>query len=154
MKMTLRAGGLSGGVVAMLLVGTLVFAQDTKKAETKAPAAKTEEAKPAQYRLPDNFAKLSLSDDQKAKIKTVQTSYGPKIDELEAQLQAIRDKQSGEIEALLTPEQQKLLNSIRTESKQKRDAARAARAKAAEKKPEGEAAKKAGDAGKPAVEKK
>lgn len=142
MKNAMRAGGLSCGVVAMMMVGSYIFAQDTKP-ETKAPDVR-KEAKPATYRLPNNFARLSLTDDQKKKIKSVQATYAQKIDELEAQLLAIRDKQQAEIDGVLTPEQMTLLTSIRAESKQKQEAAKAAREKQAQKRTEkAEADKKA-----------
>ena len=153
MKSVIRAGGLCGSVATVLLVGSLLLAQDSKKGDSKAakPDAKAEakgETKKAGNRLPNNFARLSLSDDQKKKVFAIQAAHDPKISELEAQLKSLKDKEMAEIEAVLTPEQMKNLNSIRAESKQKQEAAKAAKAKSAEKKPAEDSAKK------PAADKK
>ncbi len=152
MKAAMRAGGLCGGVATMFLVGSLLFAQEAKKSETKAPEAKAEVAKKVVNRLPNNYAKLSLTDEQKKKIYSVRSTYASKIDELEAQLQSLKDKEQAEIETVLTADQLKLLGSIRAESKQKQEAAKAA--KAAEKKTEAEPAKKVEAEKKPAADKK
>jgi membrane protein involved in colicin uptake len=148
MKSAMRVGGLSCSLAAVL-VGSLLFAQEPKKTEPKADAAKK-----VQNRLPNNFAKLSLTDEQKKKVFAVQGSYGPKIDDLEAQLQALKDKQQAEVEAVLTPDQLKKLGEIRAETKQKQEAAKAAKAKTADKKPEAEPAKKTDAEKKPAADKK
>lgn len=149
MTTILRSSGLRCGVLAVLLTGSLLVAQE--KSESK-PAAKPAAAPKAQVRLPDNFAKLSLADDQKKKIYGIRATYSEQISQLEAQLKALREKEMAEVETVLTPDQLKLLTGIRAETKKKLDDARAAAKAAAEKKAESE--KKAEPAKKAEPEKK
>lgn len=113
MKTAIRAGGLWCSMVAVLVAGSLVFAQDAKKPEGKGPGKKV------QNRLPANYGKLNLSDEQKSKIYAVQAANKPKIDDLMAQLKALKEKEQEEIDAFLTPDQLKQLNEIRAAAKQK-----------------------------------
>jgi Spy/CpxP family protein refolding chaperone len=127
MKAGLRAGGMCGSVLVLLLTGSLFVAQaqDSKKADSKAPATKKNV-----NRLPANYGKLNLSDDQKTRIYAVQSTYDPKIDELMAQVDALKAKQKSEINAVLTPEQLKKLDEVLAENKSKKQAAKAAKAAA------------------------
>lgn len=117
MQAKVRAGGLWCSVLAVLVAGSLVFAQDEKKPEGKGGAKGG--AKKVQNRLPDNYGKLNLSDEQKAKIYAVQAANQPKIAELNAQLKALKDQIQAEVDAVLTPDQLKLLGDIRAEAKKK-----------------------------------
>ena len=132
MRTALRKTGLRCGLFTVLMAGSLLIAQDKpaeKKGETK-PAAP---AKKAQNRLPTNFRKLSLTEDQTKKIYDIQASYDPKISELKAQLKLLEDKEQSDVEAVLTQDQLKQLASIREESKKKRT--EGAKAKSDAKKP-------------------
>lgn len=132
MKTAIRTGGLWCSMVAVLVAGSLVFAQDEKKPEGKGPAKKV------QNRVPDNFGKLNLSDEQKTKIYAVQAAHQAKIDELNAQLKALKEKIQAEVDAILTPDQLKQLNEIRAEAKKKQADAKAKAA--TDKKPDAGAA--------------
>jgi Spy/CpxP family protein refolding chaperone len=132
---------LASSLVAVGIVGAatrpIAIAQDSAK-----PAAKTEkggEAKGAKKvnsgdRLPPNYAKIGLSEEQRKKIYEVQNKYEAQIDALEKQIADLKAKQTGEVEGVLTPEQHKALQALIEESKKK----------AAEKKKSGEA--KSGEA--------
>ena len=87
MKSMLRAGGLCCTMMAMLVTGSLLFAQDAKKPDSKAPTTKK-----AATRLPPIYGKLNLSDEQKTKIRAVVATHAARIAELNAQLSAARDK--------------------------------------------------------------
>ena len=149
MNAVFSTAGLRCSLFAVLMAGSLLIAQE-KKADSKASAA----AKKAQNRLPNNFAKLDLADDQKQKIRDIQASYDPKIDELQAQLKALKEKEQTEVEAVLTPDQLKQLTTIKAEAKKKSDDEKAAKTKGGGKKTEAEPAKKADGEKKPATEKK
>jgi len=146
MKSLLSGAGLRCSLFAVLMAGSLLVAQD-KKPEGKAPAA----AKKSVNRLPNNFAKLSLSDEQKKKILDIQAANDSKIAELTAQLNALKDKEQADVEAVLTPDQSKLLAEIKAAKKKADDDKAAAKAKGGEKKAETAATE---PAKKPATEKK
>ena len=61
--MKMMTTGLRGSLLAVLLAGSFLLAQEKQSAKVGAPSAK-----PAGVRLPDNFAKLNLADEQKKKI--------------------------------------------------------------------------------------
>lgn len=131
MKTTLRSLCVGCSLALALAVGTFVTAQE-KKADTAKTADKkvetkaAEPAKKAAGRLPANFAKLDLSDDQKAKIYSVQATYNAQIEELKAKLKSLQEKEDAEIEAVLKPEQLKALTDIRAAAKKKADEKKAA----------------------------
>lgn len=120
MKNALRASGLLGSFMVVLVASSLLVAQDAKK-----PAK-------AKNRLPTNYGKLDLSEEQRTKIYGVQASYDPKIDDLTAQLNALKAKQTSEIEAILKPEQLKKLTELRAAAKAKSAADAAAKKAAAD----------------------
>lgn len=158
MKTGMGMTGLRCSLFAVLLAGSLLIAQE-KKPDAKAPAG----AKKVVNRLPNNFAKLGLAEDQKKKIRDIQAGYDPQIAALTAQLNALKDKEEAEVEAVLTPDQQKQLATIKSDAKKKADDEKAAKAKAkgGDKKPAvtgppaiNEPAKKPEAEKKPATEKK
>ena len=149
MKMALSTMGLRCSLVAVLMAGSLLVAQE-KKAEIKAPAA----AKKSVNRLPNNYAKLGISEDQKKKILEIQAGYDPQIAALDAQLKALKDKEKSEVEAVLTPEQLKQLETIKAESKKKSDKGKGGEKTAAVAPAATEPAKKVEAEKKPVTEKK
>jgi len=116
----LRFWCVSSSLMIALTVGSFVTAQEKKADPAKpgdAKAAAT--AKKPGNRLPQNFAKLGLSEEQKTKIFAVQATYSSQIDDLEEKLKALKEKQSTEIEAVLLPDQAKQLADIRAMAKKK-----------------------------------
>lgn len=94
---------LSGGVVG----------QDTKKEKVKVEKKDTAPAR-VKGMLPANWGKIGLSADQKQEIYKIQAKYNGEIDKLEAKIKEIRANRDKEMKAVLTADQQKKLNEIRT----------------------------------------
>lgn len=86
---------------------------------TAAAPAKTR-AKP-RGRLPTYYGKV-VDPTQKEKIYKIQQSYEPKIADLNAQLQALRDKRDAEIDAVLTADQRQKVAQYRADAKKQRAA--------------------------------
>lgn len=84
---------------------------EANKADDKKADKKADEKKPTN-RLPSNYGKLGLTDAQKAKVYGVQDKHEKEIDGLAEKLKAARAKRDAEIEAILTPEQKKMLKEI------------------------------------------
>src|SRR5207237_2447847 len=79
-------------------------------------AAVTGQDKKAKNRqLPQNYGKLGLSDDQKKKIYAIQDEYGPKIADLQKQIEELTKKRRDEMAALLTDDQKENLKKILTD---------------------------------------
>ena len=126
------------GVVTLALAG--FAAQQPLRGQDAAPKPAAKAAKPRakpRGRLPAHYAAVA-DEEQREKIYRIQQGYQPQIEELQAKLAALREKQAVEIEAVLTPEQKEKVKELAA-------AAKAKRAKAAE-------SKKAGDAAKPSEE--
>jgi hypothetical protein len=69
-----------GGVLAVALIGGgMLFGDDPKPK--------------GQGRLPPNWSKLGLSDDQKRQIYSIEAEYKSKIDDLQAQIDQLRKKE-------------------------------------------------------------
>lgn len=64
--------------------------------------------------LPQNWAKLGLSDEQKQKIYRVQGEMRAKIDALEKQIMDLKSAEKKELEKVLTPGQKERLREILT----------------------------------------
>lgn len=81
------------------------------------------------HRLPPGYSKLGLSDAQREAIYRVQGKYYPQIQDLEKRAAALRVKRAAECEAILQPDQKRLLDE--QERERKAAAAKKAAAKAA-----------------------
>lgn len=122
--------------IAGVFVRPGVVAQESSKGAAKAD--KVGEAKGAKKvgtgdRLPPNYGKIGLGEDQRKKIYEVQNKYEAQIDALEKQIADLKAKQKADVEAVLTPEQLKALSAVIEESNKKS----AEKKKAAEAKIEG-----------------
>lgn len=114
-------------------------AQDSAS-KTEAPAAKTR-AQP-RGRLPAHYGAV-VDEAQREKIYGIQKSYQPQIEALQTQLAALREKQTAEIEAILTAEQKEKVKELAAAAKAKREKAALDKKNAEE--------TKASDAGAPAA---
>lgn len=120
---------LTGTVAFLTCFSLMGFAQDGTKPAAAKPAAAKADAKPEakadakKGRLPSNYGKLGLTDAQKTKIYGVQGSYEDQLDALEKQTAALKSKRDGEIEAILTPEQKKILQALVDSKDDKKDKA-------------------------------
>ena len=72
-------------------------------------------APPRRVRLPNHYGQLGLTEVQRQRIYALQLDYGRKIDELEAQLAALRAKRDQDCEAALSEGQRTKLAEIRKE---------------------------------------
>lgn len=103
----------------------------TKAAEPKAKAkaaaaddapksAKTEKEAAPRRRLPQYYSKVGIEERQREAIYKIQADYEGKLDKLEAELKALRDKRDDEILGVLTRAQQKKLEELIEEAKKGR----------------------------------
>jgi Spy/CpxP family protein refolding chaperone len=77
----------------------------------------------ASRRLPNCFARLGLSDDQRQTVYETQARYRGEIDRLEEELARVKREQDEAIEAVLTDSQRTQLNQHRSDAKSKRSGA-------------------------------
>jgi Spy/CpxP family protein refolding chaperone len=109
------------------MTGTETLAQVPAKSKdtAKAPATKTSEpAKAAAEfrRVPQYFGQVDLSDEQREKLYSIREKNSKKLDQLEAELVALRATILSDSEAVLTPAQRTILNKLRGEAKAKASA--------------------------------
>ncbi|MBI1347489.1 hypothetical protein GC163_14515 [bacterium] len=97
----------------------------------------TETTKSPSRRLPNNYAKLGLSDKQRSEIYKQQADYGERIDSLIRQVEMLRKERDDAIENVLTDEQKATLKNLLAET--------ASKAKAKKSKAAGDAEPKAGE---------
>lgn len=123
--------GFVSAAIAGVSVYPVAIAQETGKA-AKADGGK--KVAKAGDRLPANYAKIGVSDDQRKKIYEIQNKYSEQIANLQKQLAELKSKENEEVEAVLTAEQKKALRAANEESKKKA----AEKKKGAEKEQSGE----------------
>jgi hypothetical protein len=131
---TLRNYGLLACTGLALLVMTQgvaenAGAQEKKKesaasGEKKAGAAK--EGKESKGRLPQYYGQIGLSAEQREKIYAIQAQYRQQIDDLEKQLEAVKAKQEGEIQAVLSADQKQKLGELTEKVRSKKEGAKKA----------------------------
>ena len=88
-------------VGAMVLLAGGVVGQEAKKEEPKAKGF-----------LPQNWAKIGLTDDQKQQVYKVQAKFGDEIEKLEAKIRDAKAARDKELFGLLTADQKKKLEEI------------------------------------------
>jgi len=98
---------IPGVLTAALVASGGTTAQDAKK-EIK----KDDPAPKAKGFLPQNYAKLGLTDAQKQDVYTAQAKYNTEIDKLDAKIRELKAARDKEVKAVLTPEQKKRLEEI------------------------------------------
>jgi hypothetical protein len=96
-----------------------VVAQESGKAVKAEKGDGAKKAARSGDRLPANYAKIGVSDEQRKKIYEIQNKYGEQIAALQKQLAEIRAKEQAEVASVLTPDQKKALESANEESKKK-----------------------------------
>ena len=135
---------LASGFVSLVLAGVairpVVFAQESEKAAAKSEKGDDDKKAKSGDRLPPNYGKLGVSDEQRKKIYQIQQSYDGQIAELQKQVAALRAKEVAEVEAVLNADQKKALQAANEESKKKT----AEKKKAAEKEKEVDKVKPSG----------
>ena len=139
----LMTSSLLGAFLLGLVLLQTGYSDDKAAADKKADAAVKKDAAtgaPTTIRiaLPRLFGKLSLTAEQRDKVKAVGAKYGPQIAELRKQLKELEDKQEAEQHSILSAAQKEQFDKLVQEAKAKREAAKPATANgkpAAEKKP-------------------
>jgi hypothetical protein len=95
----------------------------------EAPRVKSSTASPPKVvrRVPQYFGGLSLSNEQKESIYAVEGEYQPRIQELERQADALRERLMTECEDVLTAPQKKALAEARRSAAERRKSSSARR---------------------------
>ena len=115
-------------VLCVSCAALLALAVQPSRSGDDAPAAKAEASR-SRVRLPNNYGQLGLTPEQRERIYAVQAEYAQKIEQLEAQLAALREQRDKQCQALLTPEQRARLAAIlKDREQQKAERAKAAKA--------------------------
>jgi len=83
-----------------LLTGGLLLGDDTKGKDDKDSPVVVKAG-----RLPKNYKKLGLSEDQTKKLYTIMATYQAKIDELESKKKALKKEENAQMEKVLTEAQ-------------------------------------------------
>ncbi len=141
MKKRLRdyAAIVSCGLVLAVMLhrhDNIVTAQeaDTKKTTAEKKEDVNQPRKKARGRLPNYFGKIGISTAQREKIYAIQSQYRMQMEELEKQIQALREMQVEDIQAVLTDDQKSLLGKLLDEA-QKRRSSRGRKTPAKDEKP-------------------
>jgi hypothetical protein len=134
MKVARRFPFVVSAIVLLSAVSISLAQQDSSKPASKseAKAAESKTAKPRakpRGRLPAHYGKV-VDGQQRERIYAIQKQYEPKIAALKAELQALQDKLNGEVEAVLTPDQQATVKKLAEEAKAKRKTAASSSASA------------------------
>ncbi|MDB5350791.1 MAG: hypothetical protein JWN86_2038 [Planctomycetota bacterium] len=131
--MTLRSR-IGGLLLGLSLVGAIgIFpslAQDPAK-DTGAPAKKEKGSTgtKASRRVPANFSKVGLTDEQREKIYEIRAKHQDEISSLKAKIDDLQAKELAECESVLLDSQKKVLADLRATSKQSKKAGAAEKEK-------------------------
>lgn len=88
--------------------------------ESRSSAADREEPKKLRGRLPRNYGKLGVSQEQRRTIYSIQEKYRSQIEDLEKQLAALESQRDRDIAAVLTEGQKVRLKELEAASARKR----------------------------------
>lgn len=108
-----------GGAAAMasLLLTITISAAAQKSGDKKSDSGAEEKTR---HRLPDYYADL-VDDKQRQEIYDIQDEYGPKIDKLKDELQAMIEERDAKCEKVLTPDQRKKVKELTDAADAKKD---------------------------------
>jgi len=107
------------GIVLVAFVACgIIWAQEAPKPTAKAAAEKVT------GRLPNNYAKLGISEAQRKSIYGIQAKYNDQIDALMKQIEDLRSKRDAEVEGVLTPEQKEKLKALQKDAAAKKSEAK------------------------------
>lgn len=105
--------------IAGISARPFVVAQESGKSTKAEKGDGAKKAARSGDRLPANYAKIGVSDEQRKKIYEIQGKYDKDIAALQKQIADLRAKEASEVEAVLTADQKKALQAANEESKKK-----------------------------------
>jgi len=103
---------MSRMVSLALLSGLMVMSGGLIGQDKKDDPKKGEPTGKLTGRLPQNWGKIGLTDDQKKEIYKIQSKYDTEIDKLDAKIKELRKTKDTEIKGILTADQKKRLEEI------------------------------------------
>jgi hypothetical protein len=96
----------------------------TRKAAVVAQTENATKTKEKTVRLPNNFGKIDLTDEQKDQVRGTLAKYNAQIEALEEQILALREKRDAEVRAVLTDKQKAMLTQLENAAKNKKAASK------------------------------
>jgi hypothetical protein len=93
---------------AVVVVGLALLAVDRGFSQQE----KGDAAPAIKGKLPKNYSKLGLTDEQKQKIFTIEADFNTKIDGLRKQIKTLQAQQRVELEKVLTDDQKAALTRL------------------------------------------
>ena len=108
--LVITAGGLTGQVKKEESKKDDTKKDDTKKDDTKT----TKKEEPTKGKLPANWKKLGLSDEQLKDIYRIESKYNVEIDQMQTKVTELKKTRDKEMKGILTPDQKKRLEDIQT----------------------------------------
>lgn len=114
-------------IAALLLFGCLMpVAGHSEVMKEDSAAMETSQSSAYRNRLPNNYGKLGLSDEQREQIYGIQADYRTRITALLDEVEELRNQQTLEIQEVLTSSQRDDLQAFIKEAQAKRAARKAA----------------------------
>jgi hypothetical protein len=120
------------GIPSLLLLAALCGLSSTTWGQGAAKPASpaNERAQARRTRLPPYYGRVATVD-QRAALDKIQAAYGPKIEQLRAELDKLLEQRDTELRAALGPDQQKQLDELLVAARDRRRARSALRGSAA-----------------------
>ena len=109
---------LSGLIVALLVLSSLVSAQEGTK---PAVPAEKPQVKTARGRLPAYFSQV-VSPVQREEIYSIQARFAEPIERLRKELKELMDRRDQEVTGVLSEEQQQKVNALKEAARKRREA--------------------------------
>lgn len=115
-------------VLAMLAVRVGYTQEGQPAAEAAEQSEKPKQTRRApRGRLPNHYGKLGLSEEQRTKIYGIQQNYRTQVQDLQRQIEDLRQQETLEIQETLSEKQRTQLVAFLKEAQKRREARRKAR---------------------------
>lgn len=108
-------------LVLMMICAGQGWGEENTPAKKSAANNAEASATPRGQRLPNNYGKLGLTEEQKKKIYSIQANYKTRIQRLQQELEDLRNEEVLEIQSALTEAQKTSLQEILVEARKKRE---------------------------------
>jgi hypothetical protein len=124
MKLRSRVSGIFVGLALVGAVGILPsFAQDPAQEKAASKKEKGSTSGKGYRRVPANFSKVGLTDEQRQKVYQIRGKYQNEITTLKSQIEDLQAKELTDCEGVLLDSQKKVLADLRATSKPSKKAA-------------------------------